>query len=620
MFDFVQNNKRLAQLILALLVLPFAFFGVESYTRSAGSASAAAVVDGVPVTMREYSDETRRQQDRIRQILGPNADMSAFDTPELRLAVLESLVSQRLLINEVAQAHLVASKDEVVAGITSAPEFQDNGKFSPERYGAYLRMMGLSDEGNVQKMRLEVPAARLTGAVAGSVILPRSVVERLAAIEAEKREVSESLIPAEGFARAAKPDDAAIKAYYEGNLAEFKRPERIRADFVVYSAETLGAADAPTEAEIKAAYDAKAGEYTVPEQRRASHILLPTKEEAEKVLAEVKKNPAQFAEIAKKRSQDTGSAPNGGDLGMNPRGGLASKALDDAVFALAPNAVSDVVQTEFGFHIVKLTGVQSGSRKALEDVRKELAAEVSKQKAAKRFADGAEQFNNLAYEQSDSLKPAAERFKLKIQQTGWFSKQSPQEAGPLGHPKLLAALFSQDAIKQGRNTDAVEVAPGVLVAARVAEHQPEAQRPLEEVKAEIAQKLARREGAAQARKEGEAKLAALAKGGDAGLSWSPAKQVSRQELQGLPRNAVQRVMAADASKLPAYVGVDRGEQGYAIYRIGKVIPADVKAALKETQARLDRDAGAQQLEAYVASLRARAKVELHTQNLEQKPQ
>jgi len=253
-------------------------------------------------------------------------------------------------------------------------------------------------------------------------------------------------------------------------------------------------------------------------------------------------------------------------------------------------------------------------------VRKELAAEVAKQKGAKKFAEMAEAFNNLVYEQSDSLKPAAERYKLKIATTGWLTRQGSAEAGPLAHPKLLAALFSPDATRQKRNTDAVEVMPGVLVAARIAEHQPETQRPFNEVKADVERKLARREALALARKEGEAKLAALAKGESAGLQWAAAKTVSRQEPAGLAEAALRKVMTADASKLPSYVGAERGEEGYALYRIGKLVPADVQAGPQTTQlfGRLDQQAGAEQFEAYVASLRAKAKVTIHTANLERK--
>lgn len=623
MFDFVANHKRLLQVILGLTILPFAFFGLDSYTRSRGGANEAASVDGTPVTMREFSEETRRQQDRIRQMMGRGADISAFDTPEMRLAILDSLISRRVITNEVVNARLLLSKEEVVAAILAAPEFQEGGKFSSERYANYLRAMNMSDEGNVAKLRIEIPAERLAGAVAGSAMQPRAVAERLAALEAEKREVAEAFVPAEPFLARVKSDEAAIKAYYESHLADYKRPERVRAEYAVLSAEELAKGESVSEAEVKAAYEARASQLGVAEQRRASHILLKSKEEADKVVAEVRKAPQQFAELAKKQSLDTGSAANGGDLGLNARGSLASPALEAEIFKLKPGEFG-VVQTEFGFHVVRLVAIQAGKAGTLEEARKDLTAEIAKQKGAKKFAETAESFNNLVYEQSDSLKPVAERYKVKLVTTGWFGREGSAEIGPLAHPKLLAALFSQDSTGQKsgqrRNTDAVEVAPGVLVAARVAEHQPEAQRPFDEVKADVAQKLARREAAALAKKEGEEKLAALANGGDAGLTWAAAKTVSRQDAQGLPAAALRKVMTANASKLPAYAGAERGEEGYVLYRISKLIAGEPKTGPQaaESQARYDRQAGSEQLDAYVASLRARARVEVRPANLEQK--
>lgn len=620
MFDLVTKHKRLLQVLLGLLILPFAFFGIDSYTRSARNAGEAASVDGTPVSVRELAEEMRRQQDRLRQLLGAGADPAALDTPEMRQAILESLISQRLMTNEAANARLALSKEAVVAGILAAPEFQENGKFSPERYAGYLRAVGMTDEGNVAKLRLEIPAAQLASAIAGSAIQSRTVVGRLAAIESEQREVAEAFIPAQTYLARVKPDEAAIKAFYESRLADYKVPERVRAEYVLLSADALTQAEGATEAEIKAAYDAKAATMGVPEQRRASHILLATREEAEKIAAEAHKNPQAFADLAKKHSQDSGSAATGGDLGMNPRGALASKVLEDAIFSLKPNEIGAVVQTEFGFHVLRVSAIQPGKLRSLDDARKELAADIVKQKGARKFAEAAESFNNMVYEQSDSLKPAAERYKLNIATTSWFSRLAPGEIGPLAHPKLLAALFSQDSTKQRRNTDAVEVAPGVLVAARVLEYQPETLRPFAEVKADVERRLARREAAALARKDGEAKLAELIKGGDAGLSWAAARTVSRQEPQGLSQAELRKVMAADAARLPAYAGVERGEDGYALFRIARLIQAEPKTGPQaaELHARFDRQAGAAQLDAYVASLRARAKVEINQANLERK--
>ena len=618
MFDFVAKHKRLIQLVLALTMVPFAFFGLDYYTRATrGSGNDPASVDGTPITQREFGDELRRQQDQLRQALGQNADPSMLDTPELRTLVLNSLITHRLLTNEVAKEHLFLSKDEVVAFLLAAPEFQEGGKFSSERYANYLRVMGLSDEGNVAKLRLDIPAARLARTVAGTAMEPRTVSDRLAAIQGEKREVAEAFVPAAPFVAGIKPDAAAMKAYYDSNPAQYKLPERARAEYVVLSAEELARGGTVSEAELKAAFDARASQFGAAEQRRASHILVKTQQEADQLLAEVRKAPQRFAELAKQRSQDSSSAGNGGDLGMNAKGSLASQALEDEIFRMKPGEAA-VVKSEFGYHVVRLDAIQPAKAGTLEEARKALTAELLKQKAAKKFAEAAEPFNNMVYEQSDSLKPAAERFKLKIETTGWIARGGQGAPGPLAHPKLLAALFSADAVKQKRNTDAIEVSPGVLVAARVAEYKPESLRPFDEVKAEVAGALARREAAALAKKEGEAKLAALAKGGDAGLAWGAAKAVSREDAKGFSQAALRKIMAAGSRKLPAYVGVERGEEGYVLYRISRVVPAEAPtpAQAAEMRSHYDQQAGAEQLDAYLLALRARAKVEIRPAALE----
>ena len=621
MFDLVTKHKRLLQILLGLITIPFAFFGLESYTRSVGSAQDVATVDGSAITQREFADEMRRQQERLRDVLGPGADVAQLDTPDLRLAVLESIVAQRLVLAEVVNSRLAVSKEDVVASILNAPEFQEGGKFSSERYTAYLRTRGMSDEGNVAQLRVEVPAGRLAGAIAGSAFQPRTVAERLITLQGEQREVAEAFIAAAQFLPRVKLDDAKVKAYYEANFADFKVPERVRAEYLVLSAEELGKSETATDAELKEAYDKRAGQLAVAEQRRASHILVKTKEEAEKIVAEARKAPQRFAELAKRYSQDPGSAENGGDLGLNARGALAGKSLEDAIFKLKNDEIGGPVQSEFGFHVVRLTGIQAGKTASFDDLKNEIAIEVAKQKGAKKFAQNADAFNNLVYEQSDSLKPAAERYKLKVSSSGWMVRQASPEQGVLAHPKLLAALFSPDSIQQRRNTDAVEVAPGVLVAARVAEHQAQAQRPLAEVRAEVERRLAQSEAAALARREGAEKLALLlAKGGDAGLQWGAPKALSRRDAQGMPLPALRKVMTVDASRLPAYTGLEAGDKGYAVYRVSKVIPGEFKAGAQNAEelAAIDRQTGAEQVDAYVASLRARAKVEINRANLERK--
>jgi peptidyl-prolyl cis-trans isomerase D len=616
MFDLVTKYKRVIQVFLGLIAITFATWGIESYTQFRSSRDTVASVNGMEISRREFAEELRRQQEQMRRMFGGSIDPALLDTPESRLAVLEGLISQRLIAREAARGHMLMSREAVIDAITSAPEFQEDGKFSTAKYSAYLASRGISDQGNVAELQSQIPLARVAGAISDTAIAPRSVAARLAALEAQKREIAEVRISEKQFLPQVKIEEAQVKAHYDANQADYRTPERVRAEYVVLSAESLSRQDPPSEAEIKAAYDSRASQFRVEEQRRASHILVKTKEEADRILQELKKAPARFAELAKKHSQDPGSAEKGGDLGWFGRG-MMVKPFEDTVFKLGQNEMQ-VVESEFGHHVIRLTGVQAGKTRPYEEVKKELADELARVKGQRKFAEAAETFSNLVYEQSDSLKAAAERFKLQVQQTGWIGKSARQELGALDNPKLLSALFSSDAIKNRRNTDAIEVAPSTLVAARVIEHQPAAQRSFDEMKAEIAEQLRRREASALALKDGTAKLEKLRKDEDAGVKWSAPRVVSRREAQGLTGNVLRQVMSADASKLPAYVGVPVPDGGYALIRISKVIDEPVKEGDPQVSARAAQLFGGAQYEAYVASLRAQADVEINQKNLEAK--
>jgi len=620
MFEFVQKHKRLIQIVFVLLIVPpFAFFGLESYTSSAGSRDEVATVDGGGISQREFAEELQRQQERLRAAFGRGFDPAALDTPESRGALLDSLVSQRLVADAAARGHLTMSDDELRETIAAIPAFQADGAFSRSNYEALLRAQNMTPQMFEARLRLDLSLAQLTRAIADSAIVPRSVTERLAALQEQRREVSESLVAAQPFLAQVKLGEEQLKAYFDANAAEFRIPERVRAEYVVLSAEALGQRDAVTDAELKAAYEARAAQYRVDEQRRASHILVKTKEEADKLAAELRKSPARFAELAKKSSQDPGSAEKGGDLGFFGRG-MMVPAFEEAAWRQKEGEIGNPVQSDFGWHVIRVTGVQAAKVRSLGEVRAELAAELGKQKGARRFAEAAEAFSNMVYEQSDSLKPAADRFSIPVQASGWVTRTPTAEAGLLGNAKLLGALFAAESVKSRRNTDAVEVAPGVLVAARVIEHQPAAQKKFEEVRAEIDQALRRAEAAKLAQKEGEAKLDALRKGQDAGVKWGPTKAVSRRSPQGIPSTALRQILAADAAKLPAYVGAGRGDEGYMLYRAGRLLEPEAKPEAQKTAdlARAAQLAGADQMESYVASLRARASVVVNKSNLEKK--
>lgn len=630
MFDLVEKHKRLIQVILGLIIIPFAFFGLEAYTRGRSNAEDVAAVDGASISQREFTEELRQQQERMRRLVGPGVDPAAFDTADMRRGVLDAMINQRVISAEAARARLMVSKarlDEVIGGI---PAFQKDGRFDPETAKLLLRAQNLSEEAFVESLRRDIRLEQIGRSVAAGAIQSREVAARLVALEEQTREIAEAVISAQPFLSQVKIDEATLKSHYEANLAEFRTPEAVKAEYVVLSAEQLGAQEPVSEAELKAAYDARVSQYRQDEQRRASHILIQVatdakaedrqaaRKKADEILAQVRKSPARFAELAKQYSQDTGSAERGGDLGLFGHGMMA-KPFEDAADKLRENEISDVVESEFGYHIIRLTGIQPGKTRTLDEVRAELSAELARQKGTRRFAEAAEAFSNTVYEQSDSLQPAAEKFKLKVQTSDWIGRSPAEPKSALANAKLLGALFSPDSIKSRRNTDAIEIAPNVLVAARVLEHRPVAQRKFEEVRAEIEAVLRRSEAAKLAKTDGEARLARLQKGEDAGIKWGPARSVSRRNPGGLDAQTLRSVLAVDPAKLPAHTGAMKGEEGYALYRVIKVAEAAPEAqAAKAAAERQAQAAGAQQYEAYVASLRARAKIAINTANLEKK--
>lgn len=632
MFNLVHKNKLFIQILLGLLIVPFAFFGLDSYTRSMSGAQDVASVEGTNISMREFTEELRQQLDRIRGLLGSGADVSGFDTPEARSGLLDSMIDRRVLAAAAAKAHLSISDEQLRELISGMQPFQVDGRFSKDTYESLLRAQNMTPAAFESRMRYDLTLSQLTRAVSGSAIQSRVVAERLLALAGKKREIQEAVVAVEPYLAQVKIDAAAVKAYYDANPGEFRTPEQVKAEYIVLSSEQLGALNPPSEEEIKAAYASRQAQFVQPERRRVSHILIPVaadekpaqkeaaRKKAETLLAEISRSPARFAELAKQNSKDPGSADKGGDLGLIAPG-MMVKPFEDAAFRLKSGETSGLVETEFGYHLIRVTEVQAGKTKPIDEVRNELVRDVAKEKGARKFAEAAEAFTNLVYEQSDTLKPAAERFKLAIQQSDWISKSGAPPSGLLGNARVRDALFSADAIKSKRNTDAIEVAPSVLVAARVAEHSPAAQLKYDEVKARIETLLRGREALKLARKAGAEKLELLKAGKDAGLKWSEPRMISGSDAKDLPQGAMRGVLSADPARLPAYSGTDL-DSGYGLYRVNKLVEPAAKneAEQKAAIGQLESQLGADQFAAYIAELRSRAKIEINQANLEKKAQ
>jgi peptidyl-prolyl cis-trans isomerase D len=635
MFDAIRNNKKIVQIFLAMITLPFAFWGVDSYVRNAGAGGDLASVGDSKITLQQFQQSWRDQQDRMRQSLGANYSAEAMNTPEARLAVLNSLVDQRLLLLEASKGRLGAGDDLLREIISKIPALQENGQFSMSRYEAALRGQGTTQQQFEAQLRQDLVLQQLVGAVGDTGIVSNTSAEAMLRIQSEERQVAELRMAAEQFADKVKVDNAAVQKYYDDNKKQFELPEQVKAEYVVLSLDSLLAQVSVGDNEVKAWYEGHKDRYQQAEERRASHILVmanadassadkaKAKSKAEEVLKEVQKSPAKFAELAKQYSQDPGSAQKGGDLGFFGRG-MMVKAFEDTVFKQKEGEISALVQSEFGYHIIKLTGIKVGKQRSVEEVRPEIEGELKRQAASRKFAETAEVFTNTVYEQSDSLQPAVEKFKLKIQQSNWLPRNpNPQivaALGPLGNAKILASLFSDDALKNKRNTEAVEVAPNTLLAARVLEHKPATLKPFDSVKAEIEARLKAQEATVLARQTGESRLAELQKGGEDKLGWALVKNVSRLQGKQVPPEAMQAIFKADVQKLPAYVGIEVGGGNYMLYKIMKVSQPEKpdENKRKMLQREFSTMTAQEDFAAYLAALRGRYKVDINKTALENK--
>ncbi|WP_313177677.1 SurA N-terminal domain-containing protein [Massilia sp.] len=583
MFDFVRNNKRILQGVLLLLIIPsFVLVGVESYQNRGDSNNGVASVDGRSITQQEWDDAQRRQIDQARQQMGPQFDQKMFETPEAKREVLENLVAERAVNAEIARSHLTVSDQALITAIQGTGFKKPDGSFDMDAYKAALAAQGMTPEMFDARMRRDMAIQQLAGSIQSTAFAPRSVASRISDINDQEREVQELLFPIANYLPQVKVTDDMVKAFYDKNATLFQIPEQVKAEYVVLDAAAVEKQVSVTDAEVVAFYNANQKRFVTPEQRTASHILITkaqgakpaeeaaAKAKAEAVLAEVRKNPADFAEIARKQSQDQGSAAQGGDLGTVERGGFV-KPVEDAIYALKDGEVSGIVASEFGFHIIKVTSVKPSVQKPLEAAKAEITDELKKSKLSKKYSELAESLNDIVFEQSDSLKPAADKLGLQIQTVDGLGRKANPALGaaPYNNDKFLTALFSNESIKNKRNTEAVEVAPATLIAGRVVEFKPATKRPLAEVEAQIRQRVTQEEALRLARQAGEAKLAAAKASGDAS-GFGDVKILSRTKEPTVNTAGALAVFKADATKLPAYVGVDVPGVGYGVYRIGKV--------------------------------------------------
>ena len=625
MFDFFRKHTRVLQFVLVLLIFPsFVFFGIQGYSRSTGGANTTvATVGGHNITQAEWDAAHRTQIDRVQRQM-PGVDIKLFDTPEMKSQSLEGLVRERVMLTAVDKLNLGTTDDRLQRQFATDPQlaFLRNPDGSANKEA--LAAQGMSSEMLAQRLRQDLAMRQVLAGLGNAAFAPAAAAS--AALDAmfQQREIQVQRFEPKDYMAKVTPSEADIEQFYKdpANAAQFQAPEQASVEYVVLDIESLKKGVTVSEDDLRKYYAENQKRFTAPEERRASHILIKAdksapaadrakaKAKAEELLAQIKSKAAVLADLARKNSDDPGSADKGGDLDFFARGAMV-KPFEDAAFSLKPGDTSGVVESDFGYHIIQVTGARGGEVRSFDAVRAEIEDENKKQIAQTRFSDQAVAFSNLVEDQSDSLKPAADKFKLELRTAQAVKRvPSPDATGPLANPKFLEALFGTEVIKNKRNTLAVDIGSNQLVSGRVVQYAPAHQLPLAEVTAKVREKLVVTQAAVLARKEGEAKLAALQKTPDAALSGATLV-VSRAQMRELPRPLVDAVLKAPAASLPSFTGVDLGDQGYALAKLSKVLGRDpvaadpLRAQGQYTQAWSDAES-----QAYYAALKSRFKAEI----------
>ncbi len=606
--------------LLALITIPFALFGIDSYLSQAGNNVAIAKVNGSDISIQEYSNALQNLRNRMQS--EGKVDPAQLDSPEVKSLVLDQLINQQLLSEEIKNANYAISDAQLATYITGMPTFQKDGKFSQELYDETLQQNKLTPSKFEAGMRSDLLAQQAQDGIAKLGFISNATTDNNLRLLNQKRLVTVAEIKTKDFINQVKIEPAQVKAYYEQHKNKLREPERVKIEFLLLSASSLVPTVKVDDAEVKKFYEENAAKFQGNEQRRASHILVgfgvnatpaqkqEAKAKAEALLATIKKNPKSFEELAIKNSQDPGSATKGGDLGSFGRGAMV-KPFEDAAFSMKVNQVSDLVESEFGYHIIKVTEI-TGQSSDFESLKPQIKGELIYQKAQAAFTEKAEGFSNTVYEQSGSLAPAAKAFGGQVQVSDWITRE--EGAKFFKNDKIMNLIFSEESLKDRRNTEAVEVSPNNLVSARVVDYKPSAPRSFDTVKAGIEDLLKLEAASKLAIAKGEAALKNLRTGSEvADISWIPEVSVDRKNAQGLTQLAMTQIFKTDTSKLPAYSGLADSKQGFLLVKVISVdatLVADEETANKAKN-ELNTALASEYLAAYKQSLREKAKVKVN---------
>jgi len=624
----------IAGIILGLIAIPFALWGINYYFEGGGRLNVAEV-NGVDITVDAYRRALEDQRRSLQRVLGRNADPRMFDTAVFRERVLDGLIDEILLAADVETQGYRVSNAELARQIRMAPQFQRDGQFDPKLYDTLLHGAGMDIRTFEARLRRDVQLRQAESGFSQSVIVTAADIGALLRLEMQEREATVAVLRPARLRDRVKVSASAVEEEYSAHPERYKTTERVRIEYIRLAAADIAKGMRVSESELRQAIADASQASAGKEERRASHILVKLSAgadaQAEKAaMAKIQALRAKlvagadFATLAKQNSDDPGSATQGGDLGFVGHGTLA-KEFEQALFAMKKTGeLSAPVRTTYGLHLIKLTAIKASA--AAPVPRAKIEAELKARKAEERFYELSEKFHNLVYEQPDSLKPAAEALGLRVETSDWFTRSGPG-SGIAAAPKVLEAAFSPEVLEQGRNSDSIEIGANSLIALRVVAHDPSHLRPLKEVRAEIEKALMNNLLATEAERLAQEAVKKLSEGGSIeavarqyGMEIRPSRRYGRK-TSGVEAPLLQALFktAHPNGTRPACGSADLADGAVAVFAVTRVLEpekVDIKSAEAATIRRtLEAHRGQEYYNDYRASLRQRAKINIYKDQL-----
>jgi peptidyl-prolyl cis-trans isomerase D len=629
MLNFIRVHAQgwIAWFIVGLISIPFALWGVNSYL-TGPSAVVVAKVNGEEITQTEYKQALQQYREQMRSRLADKFDPAIFDSFEIKQAVLNGIVDKKLLRMVSHDIGQRVSDTRLFNNIQSTPAFQKNGRFDSSTYNRLLARSGLTPSRFEAQLRSDLLSQEISSNVQQSVIIGEYLLNDISRLENQVREIAYGVIFTKDQTESIEINDVAVRNYYEKHSASYLAPEQMVVDYVELSVNDLSKDIALDETKLQQFYADNKGQFITPEQRKISHILIDNDEkQALEIAAIIKKRLEEgedFSALATEFSQDPGSANAGGDLGLFQRKSI-EPAFEKIVFdELAEGEVSEPIKTEFGYHIVKLTKILPGEGKSYSDAKQEIVTMYQQQQAEELFYEKAQLLADLSYENPDDLLVVAEELGLEIKTSPSFTRGGG--SGIAEERKVVTAAFSEDVLVNNLNSSVIELDKDHMIVIHKKKYTQSAQLPFESVAPSIREQLRYELARDKAREKGE-KIIEKLKAGESPLDLFTNNNWQSEQLVNRTNQSVNGQILRHAFATPRpdekkqYSGFTANNGNYIVVQVSAVLEGDAippefpQQPQEKLQAYLSTTYSNSQLEAFIASLKESADIEIYEQFL-----